>query len=103
MYEICGEKLVRRPEVRIGDRIFEIDNRLSTFERINERLKNRDGDGDFEIIIGEALGLAVYRELREMDLAYGVMYEIVIVILAAIQDLSVEEARARFRGQGEAG
>ena len=97
MYVVDGEKLAARPEMRIGDKIYQIDNRLSTFTRINERLKERDGDSDFDIIIGEALGAANFQEVCEMDLAYGVMFEIVIIILAAIQDLTVEEARCRFR------
>ena len=97
MYVVDGEKIGKRPEMRIGDVIFSIDNRLSTFTRINERIKERDGGGDFEIIIGEALGAAAYGRILEMDLAYGVMYDIVVIILAAIQDIGVEEARARFR------
>ena len=100
MYVVDSEKLGARPEMRIGDKIYQIDNRLSTFTRINERIRCQDGVGDFEVIIGEALGVAVLAEIIEMDLAYGVMFDIVIIILAAIQDLSVEEARSRFRQEG---
>ena len=100
MYSIDGEKLTRRPEIRIGDKIYTVDNRLSTFERLNGRMKVAEGAGEMEIIISEALGQDMYEEIRAMDLPYGVMYEIVIIILAAIQDLTVEEARARFQGSG---
>jgi len=98
MYVVDSEKLVKRPEVRIGDRVYEIDNRLSAYERINERVKAGDG-GEFEIIIGETLGGESYEEIVRMDLPYGVMSELVVIILAAIQDLTVEEARSRFRAQ----
>jgi len=98
MYVVDSEKLAKRPEVRIGDRVYEIDNRLSAYERINERVKAGDG-GEFEIIIGEALGGESYEEIVQMDLPYGVMSELVVIILAAIQDLTVEEARSRFRAQ----
>jgi len=97
MYVVDSDKLVRRPEIRVGDRVYEIDNRLSAYERINERVKAGE-DGEFEIIIGEALGGENYAEIVRMDLPYGVMSDIVIIILAAIQDLTVEEARCRFRG-----
>ena len=96
MYVVDGEKLVKRPEVRIGDKVYQIDNRLSAYERINQRVKEGDG-GEFEIIIGEALGGESYAEIVEMDLPFGVMQDVVIIILAAIQDLTVEEARSRFR------
>jgi len=98
MYVLDGDKIGKRPEVRIGDRVFEIDNRLSCYQRINARIKAGDGS-DFEVIIGEALGGEGFAEIVAMDLPYGVMGEIVIIVLAAIQDLSVEEARARFRGK----
>ena len=88
--------LFRSPEIRIGDKIYEIDNRLSAYERINERVKAGDGS-EFEIIIGEALGCENYAEIVGADLPYGVMQDVVIIILAAIQDLTVEEARSRFR------
>lgn len=99
MFVIESERLRKRPEVRIGDKIFGIDDRLSTFERINGRLGQSEGGGDFEVIIGEALGAAAFAEILEMDLSYGVMFELVVIILAAIQDLPLEEARARFRGK----
>ncbi|MDR2183178.1 MAG: hypothetical protein LBE55_03295 [Clostridiales bacterium] len=96
MYVIDSEKLTKRPEIRIGDKIYEIDNRLSAYERINERVKAADG-GEFEIIIGEAPGGENFAEIVRMDLPFGTMQDIVVIILAAIQDLTVEEARARFR------
>jgi len=100
MYAIDASKLDARPEMRVGDNIFRIDNRLSTFVKINQRIKERDGGSDFEIIISEALGSAVYQQIVDMDLAYGVMNDIVIIILAAIQDITTEEARSRFRQGG---
>ena len=95
MYSVDSEKLTKRPEIRIGDRVYEIDNRLSAYERINERIKAGDG-GEFEIIIGEALGGENFAEIVRMDLPYGVMSDIVVIVLAAMQDLTVEEARGRF-------
>ena len=102
MYTVDNEKLVKRPEIRIGDRVYEIDNRLSAYERINERVKAGDG-GEFEIIIGEALGGESYGEIVRMDLPYSVMQDVVIIILAAIQDLSQEEAARRFRKPSKSG
>ena len=96
MYTINSEKMTKRPEIRIGDKVYEIDNRLSAYERINERIKAGDGS-EFEIIIGEALGGGNYAEIVDADFPYGVMQDVVIIILAAIQDLTVEEARSRFR------
>jgi hypothetical protein len=102
MYQIDGDKLNKRPELRIDDRIYSIDNRFSVFRRISAGLKAAGGPADnelneFEIVMGEALGEAAYDEILAMDLPYGVMQELIIIVLAAMQDLPVEEARRRFR------
>lgn len=99
MYCIDKEKLSKRPEIRIGDKVYEIDNRLSVYKRINERLK-AEGGMEIEVIIGEGLGSEVYGELVGMDLPYCVMVDIVIGVLAGLQDVSLEEARGRFRPGG---
>ena len=104
MYKIDGEKLDRRPELRLGDRIYSVDNRLSTFRKIslmlseNEELGQRNDE--FEVVVGQALGACAYDEILAMDLPFAAMQELVIIILAAIQDLTPEEARRRFRGTG---
>jgi len=96
LFAITNERLTARPEIRIGDRVFGIDTRLSIFEGINRRLREGDA-GDFEIIIAGALGEAAYADILAMDLSFGVMRDIVIFILAAIQEISEDEARGRFR------
>ena len=99
MYLIEEARLNGRPELRIGDRIFTVNNRLSVFRKINNLLKSDTDTGlsELEIVIGCALGQDACDEIFEMDLPYAVMEEIVITILAAMQDLTVEEARRRFR------
>ena len=99
MYLIEEARLNGRPELRIGDRIFSVNNRLSAFRKINSLLKSDadSGLGELEIVIGCALGQEACDEIFEMDLPYAVMEEIVVTILAAMQDLSVEDARRRFR------
>jgi len=99
VYSVDSEKLNKRPEMRVGDRVFVIDNRLSTFERMRKELDKSD-TAEMGVVMSFGLGHDAYLELVEMDLPYAVMEEIVIIVLAAIQDLEVDEARRRFRGKG---
>lgn len=96
MYNIDREKLTKRPEIRIGDKIYSIDNRLSTFQRMRKEL-DESQNMEMETVISFGLGHDVYLELLEMDLPFSVMEEIVIIILAGIQDLEVDKARQRFQ------
>ena len=102
MYKIDNEKLTKRPEMRLGDKIFQIDNRLSVFLEMMEMLKNpKEGHSEFEIVMTLGLGRAAFEEIKEMDLPYNLMNDIVIIILAAIQDLPQEEAHRRFRNDNK--
>jgi len=96
MYTIDSERMKSRPELRLGDRVFAVDDRLSVFEQMNRRIRE-GGDSEFEVIIGMALGAEALAAILEMDLGYAVMRDIVVNILAAIQGLPEDEARARFR------
>ncbi|MCL2855986.1 MAG: hypothetical protein FWE21_10305 [Defluviitaleaceae bacterium] len=95
MYAIDNEKLTKRPEIRIGDRVFTIDNRLSTFEVMRREL-NKAETAEMAVVIAHGLGHDAYLDIVEMDLPYGVMEEIVMLILAGIQGLEVDEAKTRF-------
>ena len=98
MYSIPQELIEKSPEIRIGDKIYKIDNKLSTFLRILKRLDSEKAENnELNIIIGEALGKKALEEIVSADLPYTIMHEIIIIILAAIQGLEIEEARSRFK------
>ena len=96
LYTISQEKLLRQPEIRVGDRIYAVDNRLSTFMRISALIKEGKS-ADYEIILSEALGENALAELLEMDLPYPVMQELIVLATAAIQGIEPDEVRPRFR------
>jgi len=100
VYKIADEKLDFKPELRLGDRIYSIDNRLSVFRRITQELSGTEGEeaDEFSVVLGHALGESAYSEILALDLPFSVMQEMVVIVLAAIQDLPLEEARRRFRG-----
>jgi len=99
MYQISEDRIRVRPEIRLGDKIYSVDNRLSTYRRISAGLEGQGVD-ELEVVLGEALGRQAYEEILGMDLSFAVMQEMVVIVLAAIQDLPLEEARRRFRGNG---
>jgi len=100
MYKIAEDKLDFKPELRLGDRIYSIDNRLSVFRKISKLLSAAEGEevDEFFVVLSNALGEGAYSEILDLDLPFSVMQEMVVIVLAAIQDLPLEEARHRFRG-----
>ena len=95
MYFIDDERIKKKAEVRIGDKVYGVDNRLSTFLRLTKRL-DEEGD-EMETIISESLGKAAFDEIIKRDYSYPVMKDIAVMCLAAMQEIEVSEMQARFR------
>jgi hypothetical protein len=100
-YEIGSDCLSERPVVRFGDRDFTVDNRLRVFQKIGEELKA--GGDAAAVVLGNALGEGAYGEIAAMNPPYPALARLVTVVMAAIQGLSEEEAKASFRGEAGRG
>lgn len=98
LYTLDKQAIEEKPELRIGDRVYKIDDRYSTFERINRELQSKESGSEFEIIVGGALGTAALDEITALDLPFAAMQRVVTLIMAAIQGVDEEEAACRFRG-----
>lgn len=98
LYTLDKQAIEDKPELRIGDKVYKIDDRYSTFERINRELQSKDSGSEFEIIVGGALGGTALEEITALDLPFSAMQKTVTLIMAAIQGIDEEEAERRFRG-----
>lgn len=98
LYAIDKELLTEKPEIRIGDKVYTVDDRMRTFEKMNVELESVNVKGnEFEIIIRNALGERAACEIASMDLSFTVMQKIIILIMAAMQDITEEQAEKRFQ------
>lgn len=97
MYNISQQEIEKKPEIRIGNKIYTVDSRLSTFLNILKKLESQNEKEEINIIIGEALGQDALNEIIEFDFSYSIMQDIIILILAAIQNIDIKEAKERFK------
>ena len=97
-YTIDGALLTEKPEIRIGDKIYKVDNRMSTVKRLGDEIK-KSQDEEMDITIRLILGESAYTEIMAQDLSVLAMQEIVITISAAVSEITVEEARKRFQSK----
>lgn len=94
------------PQIQIGDRLFRVDNRKSTYDKIAKEIeantkKEPDKRKTEEKIIMElTLGKEATKDVEEMDLSVNGYINLVIYIQAAIFDTSFEDAKARFQKEG---
>lgn len=92
-YTLDGALLTETPEVRIGDKFYKVDNRTSTVKKLQSTSQD-DVDGILELAFGEQA-----QEIIEMDMPFPAMLELTMITVAAMTGETVEEVRARFRGQ----
>lgn len=100
MYTMDHKLLTDTPEVRIGDKVFAVDDRQKTAKKIMKIIENRDKKEEFDLmdeVMAVALGEKNAKEVDEMNLpfkAQQIAYELVI---AAVLGEEPDEVHARFQ------
>lgn len=98
--DISAKLTNERPKIKIAEgKVYEIDDRKNTILKMYQMF--RDGDvNDIEMmdeVIKMLLGEKAAKEIDEMNLSIKNYQTIVIAIMAAIQEITFEEAEKLFR------
>lgn len=98
LYTIDGKYLTGQPEIRLGDKVYTVDDRKKTVEKIVKI--SQSGKSDFEMmdeILKLAVGTAAFKEIADMDLSFSAYQKIFEVVMAAATGEEPEEVAARFQ------
>ncbi len=85
MYTLDKKLLIGSPEIRIGEKVYAVDDRTKNVKRILKLFKNSEKD-DFENT-EEALRLAFgekYKEIEALDLPFAAYQELTALVIAAM-------------------
>lgn len=85
-----------QPTIQIGDKQYAVNNSVETAMRFEE-LANGGGTKELLAAIEGALGKEAYKEIGVAKLPLQNLKVLTIAILAATQNLTYEEAAARFQ------
>lgn len=96
VYEIPEQLLHSKPEIRIGDKIYKVDDRQKTVKKFSKLGQNDSDDGDNEMI-KLALGEKAAKEIDEMNLPFPAQTELIILIGAAMTGEEPDAVRSRFQ------
>lgn len=88
------------PQIQIGDKLYRVDTRKSTFDKMQAAMEKSGGSED-KLIIEYALGKEAAKEVAAMDLPVSGVMNLILYIQAAIFDISFEEAKERFQQAGK--
>lgn len=97
IYTTDGKLLVDMPQVQIGDKLFAVDNRKSTYDKMQEAVSKAKDGNEERIILEYAFGKEQMKEIDAMELSVKGYMNLLTYVHAAIFDISFEEAEARFQ------
>lgn len=98
MYTLDDKLLCSSPEIRIGDKIFPIDDRQKTVKKALKLFKESDTNSDEIEKIEELFQLAFgknFPEIEEMDLSFAAYQELAIIIISAMTGEDQEDIKKK--------
>ena len=84
MYTLDKKLLCSSPEIRIGEKVYPVDDRKNTVIKVTKLFN--DSKGDVEKVV-EALELAfgeTFKEIDEMDLSFAAYQKLFELVIAAM-------------------
>jgi len=98
IYTTDGKVITEAPQIQIGDRLFAVDTRKSTYDKMQKEIEKTKGDrAEEDIILEFAFGKAAFKQIQEMDLPLNGFLNLITYVYAAMFDISFEEVQERFQ------
>ena len=99
LYTLDDKLLTEVPEVRVGDKVYPVDNRHKTVMAIQRAMEQTDAEpaAQMSAALRLALGEQAERELAARDLPYPAVQALFALVLAAVTGEEAEAVQRRFR------
>lgn len=82
-------------------KLYAVDTRKSTYDKIQADSKSADEAEMPDLVVRHGLGGKAYQEIKAQDLPMAHWMELVLAVQAAMLDIPLEEARARFQSRAK--
>ena len=103
LYTLDGKLLAETPEIRIGEKIYPVDNRQKTVAKLQETIANQEDSNDLMAGVASVLALALgekaAREIEDMNMPYPAYQQVFELVIAAVTGEDPEEVGSRFPGK----
>lgn len=86
LYTLDDKLLIGSPEIRIGDKVYPVDDRIKT-------VKKMEGLKDDTEILKLAFGVKAAKEIDDMNLPYSAYAQLVRLVASAMTGEEVAETR----------
>lgn len=92
LYTLDDKLLIGRPEIRIGDKVYPVDDRKKTVDKLS-KIDSEDTDAILKLAFGEAAA----KEIDAMDMPFAAYLQLVKLVVAAMTGEDEETVEGRFR------
>lgn len=102
MYTLDNKLLTETPEIRVGDKVYAVDNRQKTVKKIQAVAKEITNDNPYTSIdqaLELALGAKAAKEIDEMDMPYPAYQRMFELVMAAVTGEDPDTIAERFQEQ----
>lgn len=102
LYTLDHKLLTDMPEIRVGEKIYVVDNRQKTVKKIQAAAKNISNDDPYsgiDMVLEMALGQKAAQEIDELDMPYPAYQKLFELVMAAVTGEEPEEIEGRFQGE----
>ncbi len=103
LYTIDHKLLTDTPEIRIGDKVYPVDDRQKTVEKVNQLIKKEDLE-EFELIrevLSITLGKKAAEEIDKANYRFEGQKAIMETVIAAMTGEDPKDVAKRFQPKGE--
>lgn len=100
LYTLDHKLLTDTPEIRIGEKIYAVDNRQKTVKKIQEAAKDIQKDDPYtgiDKVLELSLGAKAAKEIDEMDMPYPAYQKMFELVMAAVTGEDPETIAGRFQ------
>ena len=99
LYTLDDKLLTEVPEIRVGDKVYPVDNRQKTVMAIQRAMEAAAADPAAQMsdALRLALGEQAERELAARNLPYPAVQALFTLVLAAVTGEEAEAVQRRFR------
>lgn len=99
MYTLDNKLLVETPEIRIGDKVYPVDDRVNTVKKIQKMAESISDDlyGGISQTLTLALGPKAAKEIEDMNMPYAAYQRMFELVMAAITGEDADVIADRFQ------
>lgn len=102
LYTLDNELLNATPEIRIGDKVYPVNNRTKTVKKIQTASKEITEDDPYsgmDKVLELAMGAKAAEEINEMDMPFPAYQQMFELVMAAVTGEEPDVISDRFQGE----